>query len=171
MNKVYGENKWTQGMLLNLAIGQGDLLTTPIQMAQLAMIIANKGTWYQLHLLHKVYDSGNGRTIHSQPVVKTLSGVSERTFDIIRRGMYKAVNEEGGTGLASNCAPVHVAGKTGTAQNPHGDSHAWFIGFAPYEAPQIAICVFVENGGSGGAVAAPVARRMIKHYFELYSDK
>ncbi len=171
MNKVYGENKWTKGMILNLGIGQGDILTTPIQMAQFAMIIANKGTWYQLHLLHKVYDPGNGRTIQSQPIVKTLSGVSEKTFDIIRRGMYKVVNEEGGTGLASNCAPVHVAGKTGTAQNPHGDSHAWFIGFAPFEAPQIAICVFVENGGSGGTVAAPIARRMIKRYFELYSDK
>ncbi len=79
--------------------------------------------------------------------------------------MYNVVNGTHGTAKVCRFFDVKVAGKTGTAQNPHGKSHAWFIGFAPYEQPEIAFCVLVENGGGGGAVAAPIARRIVDYYF------
>jgi penicillin-binding protein 2 len=78
--------------------------------------------------------------------------------------MYRCVNEEGGTALTARVPGVSVAGKTGTAQNPHGKDHAWFIGFAPVEHPKIAICVLIENAGFGGVVAAPIAARCIEQY-------
>ena len=166
LDKIYGKGGWTKGLLLNLGIGQGDLLVTPLQMAQFAMIMANSGKYYQPHLVHKMYDRAAEKMVYFTPREKKVSGVSQETFSILREGMFKVVNEAGGTGRASWLPDVTVAGKTGTAQNPHGDSHAWYIGFAPYDDPQIAICVFVENGGGGGAHAAPIAGKMFRAYFD-----
>ena len=165
LDQIYGKNGWSTGMLYNMAIGQGDVLVTPLQMAQLAMIIANKGRYYQPHVLDRTYNAESKRTIPFQPVGKSTELVSEEAYDVIRKAMLSVVNEEGGTGRASWLRDVLVAGKTGTAQNPHGESHAWFIGFAPFVKPQVAVCVFVENGGGGGAVAAPLAGEMLKAYF------
>lgn len=97
--------------------------------------------------------------------------VSQETFDIVRRAMYMVVNGSVGTGRAARVEGVNVAGKTGTAQNPHGKDHAWFIGFAPYENPEIAFAIIVENAGTGGSVAAPIAREIVKKYLELKNQR
>ncbi|HNR67300.1 MAG TPA: penicillin-binding protein 2, partial [bacterium] len=168
LDKTYRKGGWTRGMMLNLGIGQGDLLTTPLQMAQFAMILGNRGVYYQPHLLRAVYQPGRGDTLWIAPVRKNVVGMSPQNLEFLAAAMCEVVNEAGGTGMAASVPGVLVAGKTGTAQNPHGDTHAWFIGFAPFESAQVAICVFVENGGSGGGVAAPLAGTMLKRYFQLY---
>jgi penicillin-binding protein 2 len=165
LDSEYGQGKWGRGMLLNLGIGQGELLVTPLQMAQFAMILANRGSYFRPHLLDRTYDVVDSRFAPYQAEARRVEGISFSTYDILREGMFKAVNEEGGTGRASAVSGVNVAGKTGTAQNPHGESHAWYIGFAPYESPHVAICVLVENGGSGGGVAAPIAGKILHQYF------
>ncbi len=162
-DKIYGKNGWTRGMLANLAIGQGELLVTPLQLAQFAMIIANRGIFYRPHLTLKLQDQITGEMIPQLVDQRTIMGIRPEVWDFIHKGMRKVVAE--GTGRAANIIGIAVAGKTGTAQNPHGKSHAWFMGFAPYENPEIAIVVLVENGGSGGGVAAPIAGRYLRKYF------
>ena len=90
---------------------------------------------------------------------------SRRSPEVIHEGMYRVVNAAGGTGRASRLEEVHVCGKTGTAQNPHGEPHAWFVGFAPAQNPEVAISVLLENAGGGGANSAPLAGMMLKRYF------
>ncbi|MEE4310685.1 MAG: penicillin-binding protein 2 [candidate division KSB1 bacterium] len=167
LNKTYGFGNWTQGLVLNLAVGQGDLLVTPLQMAALAMIIANKGIYFNFHLMRYLEEPVSRVQSWGQVEPTRIDGISESTFDKLRQGMFKVVNGENGTGRACRLPNIQIAGKTGTAQNPHGDDHAWFIGFAPYESPEIAFSVFIENGGGGGAVAAPLARLLIEEYYHL----
>jgi cell division protein FtsI/penicillin-binding protein 2 len=90
--------------------------------------------------------------------------ISQETFRIIKEGMRRVV--ESGTGRLANIEVAKVAGKTGTAQNPQGENHAWFIGFAPYDKPEICVTVLVENGGDGSAAAAPIAAEIIRKYFQ-----
>jgi len=165
LDHQFGKNRWSRGLILNMAIGQGDLLVTPLQMARLAMIIANEGRYYPFHLLKYLEDPIDGTKKWATIDSLTIPGVSAATFKILKRGMYLVCNGEHGTGRAASYRNIRVAGKTGTAQNPHGDDHAWFIGFAPAEKPQIAFCILIENGGSGGRIAAPIAREIIKNYF------
>lgn len=162
-NKIYGENGWTRGNLANLAIGQGELLTTPLQIAQFAMILANKGVYYTPHLVDHTYNYSSQKNVAFPVETKYINGISQEVYDIVREGMHRVAN--GGTGWRARVRGVDMAGKTGTAQNPHGNPHAWFMGFAPYDLPQVAIAVIVENGGGGGAVAAPIARRFLEKYF------
>ncbi len=91
-------------------------------------------------------------------------GLKKNVLNIVREGMFHVVETAGGTGGAARINKTHSAGKTGTAQNSHGEDHAWYIGFAPYENPKIAVCILIENGGKGGAAAAPIAKQM----FDLY---
>ncbi len=162
-NKLYGEHGWTRGNLANLAIGQGELLVTPLQMAQFAMILANRGIYYKPHLVDHVYDYVDKKMIHFPAAVKYIQGVSEKNYDVVREGMREVVN--GGTGWQAKVRGIEMGGKTGTSQNPHGEPHAWFIGFAPFDKPEVAIAVIVENAGSGGGVAAPIARQFLEKYF------
>ena len=162
-NQIYGENRWTAGNLANLAIGQGELLTTPIQLAQFAMILANKGVYHTPHLLDHMYDYTSHETVEYPWDTKYVTGISNEVYDIVREGMRMVC--DGGTGWLGKVPGIETAGKTGSAQNPHGETHAWFIGFAPYDLPEIAIAVIVENGGGGGAVAAPIARKFMEKYF------
>ncbi|MFQ5771778.1 MAG: penicillin-binding transpeptidase domain-containing protein, partial [bacterium] len=164
-DKRYGEKGWTRGLLLNLAVGQGDLLVTPLQMAYFAMILGNEGTAYQPHLIKQITDAISGKSIQLKFDSVTIKNISNETYKEIKHGMYLVVNGPKGTGKAAWIPGVKVCGKTGTAENPHGKGHAWFIGFAPMEHPQIAWCILVENGGSGGAVAAPIARGVLSIYF------
>ncbi len=162
-NKTYGENRYTRGMLANLAIGQGELLVTPLQMAQFVSILANRGTLYKPHLGYKLLDPVR-RSWKKIPIrSERIAGIDSSVFNFVLKGMREVV--DGGTGARATLYGIPAAGKTGTAQNPHGNSHAWFIGFAPYVNPEIAICVLVENGGSGGHVAAPIAGAYMKKYF------
>jgi penicillin-binding protein 2 len=162
-NKRYGRIGWTKGNLANLAIGQGELLTTPLQMAQFAMILANKGIVYTPHLTDYLYDKVHNKRIYFPVKTGTIDGISDPVFEFIRTAMFNVVN--GGTGGRGAVRGIQVAGKTGTAQNPHGDDHAWFIAFAPVENPTIAMAVLIENGGSGGANAAPIAGLCMEKFF------
>ena len=162
-NRVFGEGGWTRGNLANLAIGQGELLTTPLQMAQLAMIIATRGVVHTPHFAAFLYDKVNDKEILFPVKTNYVQGISADIYDIAREGMRQVV--DGGTGWRAAVPGIEVAGKTGTSQNPHGEPHAWFIGFAPYENPVIAIAVLIENGGGGGAFAAPLAELCLEKYF------
>jgi penicillin-binding protein 2 len=162
-NRVYGARGWTRGNLVSLAIGQGEMSVTPLQMAVYAMMLANKGIHYRPKLVSHIYDVST-RQIIEMPVRSERREISNRTWDLIRRGMHKVVDEDGGTARAARIPGISSAGKTGTSQNPHGEGHAWYIGFAPYDNPRIAIAVVIENIGYGGAHAAPVAGRIIAKY-------
>ncbi len=166
-NRVYGEGKWTQGYLLSLGIGQGEIGVTPLQMADYTAMLANKGHHYQPHIVDYIY---NNRTHKADTIAykKDSIQISENAWDLVREGMRRAVMSPGGTGWEARIPGIEVAGKTGTAQNPHGKSHAWFIGFAPFDHPKIAICVLVENAGYGGSFAAPIAGLCMEKY--LYGE-
>lgn len=158
----YGKHKWSRGQLLNLAVGQGDLLVTPLQMATFAMMLANRGTGYRPHLVRYIEDPISGETHYVVPDTVRVRGIRDSTWDLIQEGMFRVVNSPAGTARAANPGKILVAGKTGTAQNPHGEPHAWFIGYAPVQDPQIAFAILIENGGSGGANAAPIARGILR---------
>jgi penicillin-binding protein 2 len=165
LDRVFGPKGWSNGMMLNLAIGQGDLVVTPLQAAQYVMMIANRGWCFKPHLVQKLYDPLLRQMFKQRIPKKESHGIFPEAFDIIHEGMYRVVNEEGGTGRASRLEDVKVCGKTGTAQNPHGEAHAWYVGFAPAQNPEVAICVLLENAGGGGANSAPLAGQMFKRYF------
>ncbi|MBN2092551.1 penicillin-binding protein 2, partial [candidate division KSB1 bacterium] len=165
MNRKYGRRGWTKGQLLNLAVGQGDLLVTPIQMAVLAMIIANEGTYYQPHIVKSIQNATSGKEISPEIYPLEITGISRKNFQIVKNGMFRVVHGAHGTGRFLSAAGIPAAGKTGTAENPHGEPHAWFIGFAPYQNPEIAFCIFIENGGAGSAAAVPIARKILTAYF------
>ncbi len=164
-NRVYGYGQWTRGNLISLAIGQGEVSVTPLQMAIYAMLLANKGQYHQPHFVSHIFDS-NSRNIFELPYEVRPVGLSDRTWELLRRGMNKVVDEDGGTGRGAHIRGISSAGKTGTSQNPHGEGHAWYIGFAPYDNPQIAVAVVIENVGFGGRYAAPVAGRLIERYVQ-----
>jgi len=162
-NRIYGVGQWTRGNLISLAIGQGELSVTPIQMAVYAMLLANEGYYHQPHLVSHVFDSKN-RQIYELPYETRNIGLSSSTWNFLRTGMHRVVDVDGGTGRGAQIHGISSAGKTGTSQNPHGENHAWYVGFAPYDNPEIAIAVVIENVGGGGRYAAPVAGRLIEHY-------
>ncbi len=164
MNKRYGERGWTRGFLVSLGIGQGELGVTPVQMACYAMLLANKGKFYQPHAAEKLVDRMHGTTRTIVPTLRREVQLSEATWSYVREGMRRAVEEPRGTAASARVAGLVSAGKTGTAQNPHGDDHAWYIGFAPFDNPKIAIAVLVENAGFGGRFAAPIAGMCIEKY-------
>jgi penicillin-binding protein 2 len=165
MDNTYGEGGWTKGNMVNLSIGQGDLTVTPLQMAVFAMTIGNEGVCFKPHLVRYVEDNQTGVKITVEIKSDTISEVSQQVFKIVKEGMYMVVNGDNGTGRGAKIQGLDIAGKTGTAQNPHGKDHAWFIGFAPAQNPEIAFCVLIENGGVGGSVAAPIARKLLSHFF------
>jgi len=167
-DRVYGKGRWTKGMLANLAIGQGEVLVTPLQMVQFTSILANRGKWYQPHLGMKMEDPITRIQENLPHQSAQVEEIKPAVFDIVLEGMREVV--DGGTGGRASIFGIESAGKTGTAQNPHGNDHAWYIGFAPFENPEIAICVIVENGGSGGAISAPIAGAYLKKYF-FYQNK
>ena len=166
-NRVYGKGKWTQGYLVSLGIGQGEVGVTPLQMACYASMLANKGHYSQPHIVQTIYNKSTNST-DTVAVEHHDLNISERTWQLVREGMRRVVMEPGGTGGSARIPGIVVAGKTGTAENPHGKSHSWFIGFAPFDNPKIAICVLVENVGYGGSFAAPIAGLCMEKY--LYGE-
>ncbi len=162
-DRVYGKRKWNKGQLISLAIGQGELGITPIQMAQYAALLANGGFAVKPHFVRALKNSDlNSTELLSYDTIR-VEGVSKKNFDIVRKGMYNVVN---GKGTATNIKlnGLEIAGKTGTVQNPHGEDHALFIAFAPFDNPQIVVTVLVENVGYGSTYAAPIAQKVIKTY-------
>jgi penicillin-binding protein 2 len=164
-DRVYGKGKWTRGYLISLAIGQGELGASPLQMAIYAMALANRGIVYQPHAVRAIFDKKTGKVDTVAHQNRTIP-VDAKVWDAVRKGMYLVVNGDAGTGRAARLAGISVAGKTGTAENPHGKDHAWFIAFAPFDEPRIALAVLVENAGFGGTQAAPLAGKLIEKYLK-----
>jgi penicillin-binding protein 2 len=164
-DKLYGKRGWTEGYIISLGIGQGEMGASPIQMVRYVAALGNSGTLLQPRLVRAYRDKNSDAIIELPPVEEKLP-ISKSTFDVIRNGMLLAV--ENGTGGRARVPGIKVAGKTGTAQNPHGEDHAWFICFAPFEKPTIAVAVLVENAGFGGTIAAPIAGEWLKRYFQKY---
>ena len=143
---------WSFGHLLNLSIGQGAVLVTPIQMARYVAAIANGGYLVTPHI------SG------APPLRQRIDGISSRTFAIVRKAMRRVVASDTGTGRRARVDGIAIAAKTGTAQVPSRDDDAWMVAFAPYENPAIVIAAVVEGGGSGGARVGPVVREVVKAF-------
>ena len=156
-NKIYGEGRWKFSTIYSLSIGQGEMLVTPLQMANLAVIIANKGYYYTPHLVREVE---NGQT-DERFNVRHETGIDSTYFTFVRDAMSDAIY---GTATRAIIPGINLCGKTGTAQNPHGADHSVFMAFAPKENPKIAIAVYVENAGWGGRSAASIASLMIEKY-------
>jgi penicillin-binding protein 2 len=165
MDRRYGKKGWTRGFLVSLGIGQGELGVTPVQMAGYAAQLATRGTRFQPHAVRTMADR-LGMAPDTIRGERYRTELRPRTWDVVREGMRRVVQEPGGTASLARVAGVQAAGKTGTAQNPHGKSHAWFIGFAPFEEPRIAIAVLVENVGYGGSYAAPIAGLCFEQYLK-----
>lgn len=165
MNRRYGPTGWTRGFLPSLGIGQGELGVTPMQMACYATAIANSGTYYQPHSVRAIVDKAT-RRIDTVAYARRTITLSPRSWEIVREGMRRVVQEQGGTGGLARITDIESAGKTGTAQNPHGPDHAWYVGFAPFNQPKIAIAVLVENAGFGGSFAAPIAGKCMERFLK-----
>lgn len=159
-NKWYGKHKWAFSTIRSISIGQGEVTLVPLQMANIAAIIANKGWFYTPHFVKSVGNSGTA------PEYKTKNQtlVDAKYYPPIIEGMRRVVNEAGGTARMARTEGITVCGKTGTVQNPHGKDHSVFIAFAPMKNPKIAIAVFIENAGFGGTWSAPTASLMIEKY-------
>ncbi|MFH1896652.1 MAG: penicillin-binding protein 2 [Candidatus Desantisbacteria bacterium] len=151
---------WYTGDTINLSIGQGYALVTPLQMANLLAIVANGGQVYRSHLVARMVSS-SGKVTHFNPDIMDIVPMSVQTKEILHKALEAVVSR--GTGQKAMLWNMRVAGKTGTSQNPQGDDHAWFVCFAPVEDPKVAIAVIVEHGGKGGAVAAPIARKILQY--------
>lgn len=154
-DKIYGRGHWRFSSVVSLSIGQGEIGATPLQIANLAAILANRGWYITPHLL-----SDTEAERHE-------TGIERKYFEPAVEGMYEAVNmtvADGATATLARVRGLDICGKTGTAQNPHGDDHSVFICFAPRENPQIAVAAYIENGGWGGSTAAPIASLLIEQY-------
>ncbi len=162
-DRVYGKGRWTQGYLVSLAIGQGELGVSPMQMASYVAAIANKGEWHTPTVVSRIRVKESGTWVDNQVQTRKID-LTASVWNTIHDGMVRCVNDEGGTASLARVPGIKVAGKTGTAQNSHGKDHAWFVGFAPAVNPTIAIAVLIENSGYGGVYAAPVASRCIEQY-------
>ncbi len=162
-DKLYGKNRWRATTVLSLAIGQGELGITPLHMANLCATIANRGHYVTPHLIK----DSPGYGIESKYKEKHYTLIDTSLFPLVIQGMYDAVN--GGKGSTASAAAVEgldICGKTGTAENPHGEDHSVFICFAPRDNPKIAVAVYVENGGWGGSWAAPIASLVVEKYLD-----
>ena len=160
-NRWYGKDRWAFSTIYSNCIGQGEVLVVPLQMANLACIVANRGYYITPHLVRYV---GDDSTHNEEYYTKHETGIKKEYFDIAARGMYDVVHLPGGTGRRANIPDIDVCGKTGTAEN-RGADHSVFIAFAPFDDPKIAVAVYVENAaGGGGTWAAPIAGLIIERY-------
>lgn len=170
----YPREHWSPGHTANVSIGQGYVLATPLQMAMVAMAVANSGTVYQPRLIDKVV-AQDGTILKQDPVkvqadITKEGGFTAEQIEKVRKGMWKVVNADGGTASKARLKSYVVAGKTGTAQFWRGrekDNHTWFLCFAPYDNPRYVVCVFVQGAKSGGSVSAPIAAKILEQIFAM----
>jgi penicillin-binding protein 2 len=160
----YGEKKWPKSLILNLAIGQGELLVTPLQMATFYSALANGGRLLRPHVLRGLETAGGPISMDAEEIRRLP--FSPETIAVLQEAAFEVVNGELGTAHRARVDGTTVAGKTGTAQNPHGNDHAWFCAYAPADDPVIAIACIVENAGHGGVVAAPIVAKVIERYLQ-----
>jgi penicillin-binding protein 2 len=171
--RVTRNEKWSQGQTANTSIGQGYVLASPLQMAMVAATVANGGTVYRPSLIYKVQEA-DGTAIRKPEKIrgdlKKDNNLSKEDIELVRRGMWRVVNDPGGTGSRAKIPGIVVAGKTGTAQfwrDGQKDNHTWFIAFAPYDNPKIALAVLVQGAKAGGQVPAPIAAKLIEEILAL----
>ena len=171
--RVTRNEKWSQGQTANTSIGQGYVLASPLQMAMVAATVANGGTVYRPSIIYQVQEA-DGTTIRRPEKIrgdlKKDNNLSKEDVELVRRGMWRVVNDPGGTGSRAKIPGIVVAGKTGTAQfwrDGQKDNHTWFIAFAPYDNPKIALAVLVQGAKAGGQVPAPIAAKLIEEILAL----
>ncbi len=160
-DNIYTKGHWRALTIRSLGIGQGEILVTPLQLANLSVIIANRGYYYRPHILKAIDGNENPYEDFAE---KQYTSINPDHFDFIRKAMLDVFEGEHGTARWYKVDSVLVCGKTGTVENPHGDDHSMFIAFAPYDNPQIALSVIVENSGFGSTWAAPMATLLIEKY-------
>lgn len=160
-SKKYPDN-WYSSYIISMGIGQGEVELTTVQMANLAAMIANRGSYFPPHFIRNI--NGMPEAIPEYFRTRKTVPIERRYFEPVVKGMELAVSS--GTARRSNVPGLDICGKTGTSQNPFGEDHSVFFGFAPKDDPKIAIAVFVENAGGGGAFAAPIASLMMEHYLQ-----
>jgi penicillin-binding protein 2 len=164
-NRAYGRGRWNSTTVISLSIGQGEILATPMHLANLCATIANRGHYYIPHIVK----ASEGVEIDPRFTEKQYTKVDTVHFTKLIRGMWRAVNSGagmGGTAWVAHIDSLDVCGKTGTAQNPRGADNSVFICFAPMDNPKIAIAAYVENGGFGATYAAPIASLMVEKYLK-----
>ena len=170
-NRKYKElnykEDWYLAETFDAAIGQGFQLATPLQMAVLMSEVANGGHRWRPHVVGKILSS-KGELLKQAPIEETGHiDISPETLKLVRDGL-RGVSEAGGTGAGVFANfPVPVAGKTGTAENPHGDDHGWFVAYGPFDDPRITVAVIIEQGGYGSSAAGPIARKILETAFNL----
>lgn len=162
-DKWYGKGRWAFSTIYSLSIGQGEVGVVPLQMANLSAILSNRGYYYTPHLLKRIDKTDTIPQIFRR---KHDVGIEKQYFNPVIEGMLKVVYEAGGTARQARIDSIDVCGKTGTAQNPHGEDHSIFIAFAPKDNPKIAIAVYIENAGFGGTWAAPIASLIMEKYLK-----
>ena len=157
-DKFYREGRWSANTIISVSIGQGEILATPLQIANLSATIANRGYFHTPHIVKAIQDTvmPAGFNEEHHPTIE------KRHYDAVAEGMRMAVT--GGTCRRAAIPGIEVCGKTGTAQNPHGKDHSAFMGFAPYQNPQIAVAVYVENGGWGATFGVPIGSLVMEKY-------
>jgi len=155
---------WYIGDTYHFSIGQGDVLATPLQVANYTATIANGGKLYQPHFVSKLLGVNNEVLKEIQPKIIREGFIDSKNLEIVRAGMRQTVSS--GSARSLSIIPVAVAGKTGTAQwSSKKANHAWFTGFAPYEKPELVITVLVEEGVEGSAISVPIAKDILNWYF------
>jgi len=160
----YGRGEWVKNLVINLSIGQGEVVLTPIALAAFYCGLVNYGEVYRPRLLKELIQKE--KRTKSKPDLLWRLPFSKKTLRFLKGALIGVVNNPEGTGIAVKMEDVVVGGKTGTTENPDGDPHASFVGFAPAEDPEILVYVLVENGGHGGEVAAPIAKTILEKYFQ-----
>jgi penicillin-binding protein 2 len=160
-DKWYGARRWAFSTIYSNSIGEGELGVVPIQMANLAAIIANKGHYFTPHLIKSISETGSKR---DEYLVKNKTTIDSSHFGLVQDAMQLVVESNSGTAARARIKGITVCGKTGTVQNGDFKDHSVFIAFAPKENPKIAIAVYVEYAGFGGTWAAPIASLMIEKY-------
>ena len=162
-DSVYGEGQWKATNVISLSIGQGEIGCTPLHLANLCAIMANRGYYYIPHLIRGT----DNVSIDSKYYEKQYTLVDTSYFPVLVEGMYRAVNSgygSGGTGTVAAVEGLDICGKTGTAQNPRGDDNSVFICFAPKDDPKIAVAAYIEHGSFGARWAAPIASLLVEKY-------
>jgi penicillin-binding protein 2 len=165
LDRRFGKRGWTQGLLLNYSIGQGEILTTPLQLCALTARFANGGKKIHPHIVKQILDPEGKAVYTAKDEGEPMPEIDQNVLQFIREAMREVVANDRGTGRAAAVPYIAVAGKTGTAQNPQGQDHAVFVAYAPAEAPTICIAIVMENAGHGGSMAAPVAQKILSAYF------
>ncbi len=160
---------WYPGDTVNLSIGHGYLIVTPIQVASMIAVIANGGIWHQPHMIAGYSYEGKFTPVKTE--TKTIPiPITKKNMDIVRKGLWEATNTKNGTGRRCKVPGIVIAGKTGSAKL-NNQTLAWFAAFAPFENPEIAIAIIVEDAKTGGRDAAPIAQAAFTEYFGINAEK